>query len=168
MDQKPPVPPTPTAAPLAKAAALAATPPKAAPAPIAKAGAPATPGAKPAAAPGAQKPAAAPPAKAPAATAKPAAAGPAKPQDDGPVLEEPEHPFQEFLARKFDELVQAMTKEGARLKIHPVKQVRTLVTIMTVRVAAFAVRSRVERADVLKVLDHFWGLQPKPPPPAPK
>ena len=36
MDQKPPVPPTPTAAPLAKAAALAATPPKAAPAPIAK------------------------------------------------------------------------------------------------------------------------------------
>jgi hypothetical protein len=84
------------------------------------------------------------------------------------VLEQPAHPFEEFLAKEFDRLVQNMRREGLRLKVHPVKQVLVLVQMMTIRVAAFGVLANIGRADILKVLDHFWALQPKPKPaPAP-
>ena len=107
-----------------------------------------------------------------AVQARPAvpAAGPRQgllPDMPGPVLEEPGHPFEEFLAKKFDELVLAMTMEGARLRVSPVTQLKVLVNMLTVRVAAFAVRGSIAREDILRVLDHFWRLQPKPPQPKP-
>jgi hypothetical protein len=131
-------------------------------------------------APGAAKPAGAPatavrPVTAPAAATKPAptAASPAQSAnalqgEGGLVLEQPAHPFEEFLAKEFDRLVANMRREGARLKVHPLKQVSVLVQMMTIRVAAFGVLANIGRVDVLKVLDHFWALQPKPKPaPAP-
>jgi hypothetical protein len=84
------------------------------------------------------------------------------------VLELPSHPFEEFLAKEFDRLIQNMRREGMRLKVHPRKQISVLVQMMTIRVAAFGVQINIGRADVIKVLDHFWALQPKPKPaPAP-
>jgi len=84
------------------------------------------------------------------------------------VLEEPGHPFEAFLSNEFDRLVQNMAKEGHRLKVPPITQIKVLVIMLTVRVAAFGVRAGIARADILKVLDQFWALQPKPPTPATK
>jgi hypothetical protein len=96
---------------------------------------------------------------------------PKPPPGDGPVLEEPQHPFEEFLAARFADLVTSVVNEGTRLKVPPITQIKVLVNMLVVRVAAFGVRASVSRADILKVLDHFWGLQPKPPgavPPKPQ
>ncbi len=186
MEPKPPAPTLPQAvSPAARPAAPVAPPPAARPAatpvgtlPVAKAGPP-TPamaagavGAKPVA-PAPTRPAvpsqpvAKPAAAAPAA--KPATAVPVRPpSSDGPVLEEPSHPFEEFLAGEFNRLVANMNKEGQRLKVPPMTQVKVLVNMLTVRVAAFGVRASLSRADILKVLDYFWGLQPKPPAPPPQ
>jgi hypothetical protein len=172
MDNKPPTH-VPAAQPPAKAPVPAAARPAVASGPAPKPGPAAPPGAaKPAAPAGAVKPAAAPsvaPKPAPAATAtNPAQSAAALQGDGGLVFEKPAHPFEEFLAKEFDRLIQNMRREGVRLKVHPVKQVLVLVQMMTIRVAAFGVAANVGRADILQVLDHFWALQPKPKPaPAP-
>jgi len=116
------------------------------------AAAPPAPAARPAAA-------AAPPAPA----ARPAAA-PAALAAQAPVLERPTHPFEEFLAKELDQLVQRMHKEGLRLKVPVMTQVKVLINVLIVRVAAFSVRASVNKADVITVLDHCWAMQPKPAP----
>jgi len=150
MDVKRPVSPQAVAASAAKPAQPAAAPsPPATPRPAA------APAPKPAAA-AAPKSATAAPAGKPAATLSPA---------DRPVLEQPAHPFEVFLAREFDQLVQRMHQEGTRLNVSAMTQIKVLVNMLIVRVAAFSVRANVNREDVLKVLDHFWKLQPRPAPP---
>ena len=136
-------------------------PPIAAPAP-ARPAAPAAPITKP------LLPAATPARPAQAARPAPAGAAPA-PTAAQPavVLEDPGHPFEAFLGKKFEELVRAMNAEGARLKIPPMGQAKIFVTMLTIRVAAYGVRAGISRTDVLKVLDHFWAMQPaQPRPPA--
>jgi hypothetical protein len=93
--------------------------------------------------------------------AKPAAPKPVPP-GDAPVLEQPQHPFEEFMAREFANLIERMNKEGDRLKVHPLARVKVLVIMLTIRVAAFGVRAGIARADIIKVLDQYLALQPKP------
>jgi len=96
----------------------------------------------------------------PVVAAKPVVAKPAP--EWAPVIEEPDHPFEEFISDAYADLFNKIDEEGRKLKVPPDARVKVMVTILTIRIAAIGYGAGFKKEDILAVFNKFWALQ-RPP-----
>lgn len=93
----------------------------------------------------------------PVVVAKPTVAKPAA--EWTPVIEDTQHPFEEFISDAYADLFNRIDEEGRKLKVPADARVKVMVTILTIRIAAIGYGAGFKKEDILSVFNKFWALQ---------